>query len=224
MSGIGNAMRRREDEATRPHERIHERAQRRTTDVIARGAPLERRVAFAEGAHALMGAAPLTMTRTTALAPQLARTAPLRALPRTSALAQGGYAASVAAVASPRSPVAVAPPLNPASDQSTAAGRLDLWLQAALYVALNLGDVISTYLGLRHGLSEGNPMMRMLLSHDGFGALIAYKIAITVVVLMGLWLLGVWSVRAARVALLICNTLVALVVILNFAQFALPGR
>jgi len=151
-------------------------------------------------------------------------------LPRTAALAPGGYMASLVSVASPRQPATVATVATvatlgaPARAQAQGCARRALWYQAALYVSLNLGDVVSTYLGLRHGLSEGNPLMGTLLTHDGFGALIVYKIAITLAVLAGLWLLSAWNVRATRVALLISNTLVALVVILNFVQFALLGR
>lgn len=218
MSGISGAFWRREQDTMRPHKYSTERTPERPQGLTPLGAPLERRVAFAEGAQALRTPPATTMI------PRLSRTAPLRGLPRTAALAPGGYAASVAGIASAGARTSPQAPRNLTGARPLDLTRRGLWYQAAIYVALNLGDVVSTYVGLEHGLSEGNPMMRALLIHDGFAALIVYKVLITLVVLMGLWLLGAWSIRAARVALLVCNTVVALVVLLNVAQFALLGR
>jgi len=211
MSNLSGAAQRREDVAAEAHGRVDEPLIERT----ASSAGLERRTAFPQGARLLLGAAhdPKPCPA--------ANGSPLHALPRTAPLRAGGGATRLAVVgaASPATTAHAAP-----FAQSLGHMLRALWLPAALYIMLNVGDVVSTYLGLHHGLNEGNPLMGLLLSHDGFVALIAYKVLITMVVLAGLWLLGAWSDRAARVALLICNTLVALVVILNLAQYAVFVR
>jgi hypothetical protein len=196
---------------------LEQRAELR--DVIeapAAGARLERRVAFPQGARVLLGA--------TSAAPSPGE------LPRTASLLAGVPTARLALVGASIAPIAPSAPLiipgvaqgvaQPVSGQTLRT----VWIPAALYLALNVGDVVSTYVGLQHGLAEGNPLVAALLTHDGFGALIVYKVIITLLVLLGVWVLSAWSDRAARLAVLICNALVALVVILNVAQVALLGR
>lgn len=167
----------------------------------------------------------------TGMSGALPRTAPLRALPRTAPLRgmRGepalavGTSGSVAAPQTPQ-PASVSASVVTRAERARPGARSVIVWQAALYIALNLGDVVSTYLGLRRGLVEGNPLMATLLAHDGFDALIIYKFTIMVVALLGLWLLNGWSARAAHTAARICNVVVALVVMLNFAQIALWGR
>ncbi len=213
MSSVSGAMRWQEDDATRAQEQAAD-----TRGAPARATGLERRVGFTEGARALLGATASRAPLSTSGA------APGRALSRTAPLLAGRCEAPGVGVTAPATVATVATPHVRGARQDTWRALRLLWVPAALYVALNAGDVVSTYLGLRHGLDEGNPLMAALLTREGFDALIVYKVVVTLVVLAGLWVLSAWSDRAARVALLICNSLVALVVVLNLAQFALLGR
>jgi hypothetical protein len=95
------------------------------------------------------------------------------------------------------------------------------WLWLSVYVALNLGDLISTYVGLHSGLHEGNPLMGSLLREHGFGALIVYKVLVIVAVVAGLQVLRHRHARLAGITLAICNVLVGLAVLLNLLQYAL---
>ncbi len=101
---------------------------------------------------------------------------------------------------------------------SSVRAHLLTWL-AALYVALNVCDVVSTALGLRQGMLEGNPLMSALLAQHGFGALILYKAAITLAVLLGMSVLRLWNARGALGALLVCDALLCVVVCSNVAQY-----
>jgi hypothetical protein len=96
-----------------------------------------------------------------------------------------------------------------------------LGVAIALFVVLNAGDVVSTYLGLQNGLHEGNPLMSRLLDHFGFGALVIYKLAVVIVVVKGIAFLQTINGGAARLTIWVCNTLVFAVVILNVAQYLL---
>jgi hypothetical protein len=101
-----------------------------------------------------------------------------------------------------------------------AAGRLiPIWL--GLFAVLNLGDVISTWVGLHSGMREGNPLMSTLLAHYGFAALIVYKLLVVLAVVGGVLLLRSFQLSVARVTITICNVLVLLVVMLNVTQYAL---
>lgn len=96
-----------------------------------------------------------------------------------------------------------------------------LWFWFGVYIAVNIGDLISTDIGLHAGLHEGNPLMRTLLAQHGFAALIVYKLVVIVAVVFGLSLLTRRHPRLAAVTLTICNILVALAVVLNIVQFAM---
>jgi hypothetical protein len=96
---------------------------------------------------------------------------------------------------------------------------LALWL--VVYTLLNVGDLLSTYLGLQAGLREANPLMSNLLAQDGFGALIAYKLIVIVAVVAGALTLFRMHPRAAYFTVHICNGLVFLAVFLNVAQMLL---
>jgi hypothetical protein len=98
---------------------------------------------------------------------------------------------------------------------------LSLWFWLAVYVVLNTGDLITTNIGLRSGLHEGNPLMRLLLSQHGFVSLIAYKVVVVAAVLIGLSVLSRRHPRMAGTTLAICNVLVGLAVVLNLVQFAM---
>lgn len=87
-----------------------------------------------------------------------------------------------------------------------------------LYALLNVGDLVSTYVGLHVGLSEGNPLMHSLLGITGFGGLIAYKMLVTVVVVLGLNILYRWQPRVAYLTVWLCNGLTLAAVVLNIAQ------
>jgi hypothetical protein len=93
------------------------------------------------------------------------------------------------------------------------------WL--ALFAVLNGCDLATTYLDLRVGMREGNPLMRALLEQNGFGALIFYKALMVLVVSAGILVLGRSYPHLSRITLAICNTLVLVVVLLNFIQYQL---
>ncbi len=59
-----------------------------------------------------------------------------------------------------------------------------------LALLLNLGDVLSTYIGLSGGLPEGNPIPAMLLAKGGQLALFGSKFAVMAVVILMVSLLG----------------------------------
>lgn len=112
-------------------------------------------------------------------------------------------------------PVRVRPIVRP-----KVAGRLlPLWL--AVFALLNLGDILSTYIGLSSGMREGNPLMSSLLAHYGFGALIVYKVLVVVAVTAGVLLLRTFQLKIARITIAVCNILVLLVVAMNVIQFVL---
>lgn len=90
-----------------------------------------------------------------------------------------------------------------------------------LFAALNICDVVSTYVGLHNGLREGNPLMSGLLSQHGFGALLLYKALVVLVVSLGVYFLRAFSPRVAHATIWICNGLVLAVVLLNILQFLL---
>ena len=91
----------------------------------------------------------------------------------------------------------------------------------ALFAVLNLGDLASTYIGLSHGLNEGNPLMSHLLALYGFGALIADKVLVVATVTGGTFLLRRFSSRMANLVTVACDGLVLVVVLSNLVQYAL---
>ena len=88
-----------------------------------------------------------------------------------------------------------------------------------LFALLNAGDLLTTYLGLAHGLNEGNPLMKGLLTHYGFGALIADKLLVITAVTSGSLLLCKLNSRIAHAIALVCDALIFLVVASNVLQF-----
>jgi hypothetical protein len=90
------------------------------------------------------------------------------------------------------------------------------WL--VVYALLNVGDLVSTYLGLAAGLHEANPLMSGLLTRFGFGALIAYKLVVIVAVVAGAMALFRMHPRAAYLTVHVCNVLVFAAVALNVLQ------
>ncbi len=87
------------------------------------------------------------------------------------------------------------------------------------FAALNIGDLISTYVDLHAGLREGNPLMNHLLASHGFGALIAYKVV--VITLVGVVTANLWRTRPKLVGytLLACDVLIFAAVTSNIIQF-----
>jgi len=111
------------------------------------------------------------------------------------------------------------PQASPQSAQhSRTAGRY-LMALVGLFAVLNAADLVSTYVGLRHGLHEGNPLMNGLLERFGFGALIAYKVVVIWAVAMGVRLLQSFRYSVALATIWTCNALVLGVVLLNVAQY-----
>jgi hypothetical protein len=101
--------------------------------------------------------------------------------------------------------------------------RIALWTRAllVLFAALNIGDLLSTWLDLRAGLHEGNPLMNVLLAQHGFAALILYKVFVIGVV--AVVAAAMWRDRPKLVAitLVACNVLVLGAVAINVLQY--PG-
>lgn len=98
---------------------------------------------------------------------------------------------------------------------------LPLLLLIGLFVLLNVGDLLSTYLALGIGMREGNPLMSALLARFGFGALIGYKLMVIAVVGIGVVALRQTHPRLARITIIACDALVLLAVLLNVIQFRL---
>ncbi len=88
-----------------------------------------------------------------------------------------------------------------------------------MFAALNIGDLVSTWLDLHAGLREGNPFMSMLLAQHGFGALICYKVLVVSVV--GVITALLWNARPrlVGVTLLVCDLLVFAAITINILQF-----
>ena len=93
-----------------------------------------------------------------------------------------------------------------------------LALLIGLFILLNIGDLVSTYVALGIGMREGNPLMSVLLARFGFGALILYKLLVVAVVGIGVVLLRRFHPRLAQITILVCNVLVLLAVVLNVVQ------
>lgn len=96
---------------------------------------------------------------------------------------------------------------------------MSMVLLLGLFVVLNIGDLVSTYVALGIGMREGNPLMSSLLQHYGFASLIVYKLAVVIVVGGGALLLRRVHPRLAQVTLWVCNALVFTAVFLNVLQY-----
>jgi hypothetical protein len=92
-------------------------------------------------------------------------------------------------------------------------------LGVALFVVLNIADLLSTYVALGIGFHEGNPLMSALLARFGFVALIGYKAAVIAIVCGGVLLLRRPHPRLAGVTLAACNAVVLVAVALNVLQY-----
>ncbi|HEY7985066.1 MAG TPA: DUF5658 family protein [Ktedonobacterales bacterium] len=92
-------------------------------------------------------------------------------------------------------------------------------LGVALFVVLNVADLVSTWVALGIGFREGNPLMSALLARFGFIALVGYKAAVIAVVCGGVLLLRRAHPRMAGVTLAACNVVVLLAVMLNVIQY-----
>jgi hypothetical protein len=72
------------------------------------------------------------------------------------------------------------PELNPASDGrlTAALASLDRWERAlwALVGIACVADLLTTYYGLRIGLTESNPVARAAIQRFGFGAMVGLKL------------------------------------------------
>lgn len=99
--------------------------------------------------------------------------------------------------------------------------RLPAFFWLALFAVLNACDLLTTYVDLRAGMREGNPLMRVLLEQDGFGALVFYKALMVLVVSGGILVLHRGYPLLSRITLAICNLLVLAVVLSNFIQYQL---
>jgi hypothetical protein len=117
----------------------------------------------------------------------------------------------------------VVPPMTsnlcPTARSRQAIGFLPAML--ALFALLNVADLVSTFIGLRNGMREGNPLMSGLLLHYGFGALVIYKALVILAVTLGVHFLRSFHIRIARATISVCNVLVLIVVLVNITQYAL---
>ncbi len=102
-----------------------------------------------------------------------------------------------------------------------ARGKRGHWLPQllALFAVLNVGDLVSTFIGLEGGMREGNPLMNALLMHYGFGALIFYKVLVIVAVTAGVYVLRAFHKSIANITIWVCNALVFGVVVMNVVQY-----
>ena len=91
-----------------------------------------------------------------------------------------------------------------------------VWL--VLFALLNVLDLLTTYVDLKVGMREGNPLMQHLLVSYGFGALIFYKLLMILVVTIGIAALSRGYPLLSKITLGLCNGLVLVVVISNFVQ------
>jgi hypothetical protein len=89
----------------------------------------------------------------------------------------------------------------------------------ALFILLNVADLLSTYVALGIGFREGNPLMSALLDRYGFIALIGYKALVIVIVCGGVLLLRRAHPRMAGITLAACNVVVLVAVALNVIQY-----
>lgn len=87
------------------------------------------------------------------------------------------------------------------------------------YALLNLGDLVTTRIGLTMGLREGNPLMSRLLAAFGFDALIFYKVLVVVLVSIGVIYLVRRHQVIAGLTLTMCSLLVGFAVASNLLQF-----
>ncbi len=87
------------------------------------------------------------------------------------------------------------------------------------FAALNAGDLISTWVDLRAGLVEGNPIMHSMLANNGFGALILYKILVVAIVTAASLALGKSRPKMTVITISICNALILTAVVLNIIQY-----
>jgi hypothetical protein len=90
-----------------------------------------------------------------------------------------------------------------------------------LALILNVGDVLSTHIGLARGLPEGNPIPAMLLANGGQMAMFSGKVAVFAAVLLVVCTLGdrypkLWHTFTAL------NVILLLVVVSNTAQILSP--
>ena len=82
---------------------------------------------------------------------------------------------------------------------------------------LNLGDAISTHIGLAGGIPEGNPIPARLLANGGQVAFFGVKFAVVAAIVLVICLLGSRYPRLWH-AITVTNIVLAIVVISNVAQ------
>lgn len=172
----------------------------------------------------MLGTAPLPDAQRVAHAPRIHRRAPAGAsrvprLPRAPAHGARAQAQPRPFVIARTMPARAAVAASAARPARLPATRSFLVPLLGLFALLNAGDLASTYVGLLHGMREGNPLMGALLAQYGFGALILYKLLVIAAVVAGIMFLRAFHRRVASVTIWVCNALVLLVVVINVAQY-----
>jgi hypothetical protein len=90
------------------------------------------------------------------------------------------------------------------------------WPVVVLALALNVGDVISTLIGFRLGVPEGNPLPRLLIGHWGELTFFSFKLWLVAAVIFVVCLLearyprlwrAVYVINAVLVAVVLSNSL-----------------
>jgi hypothetical protein len=140
--------------------------------------------------------------------------------PPQSAVTEDTWSTQSSLVSAPSTRTLYAVSDHTAMESTTRPSGYLLVILLAIFALLNLGDLASTYIGILHGLNEGNPIMSRLLSRYGFSALIADKLIVIAAVTWGALLLSKLHWRVAHIIALVCDTLIFLVVISNIVQFA----
>lgn len=123
--------------------------------------------------------------------------------------------------------MAATPPDTPQSPPSSASGWLHFFsrpspLQDATvwFVLVNCLDVFMTYILIRFGAIESNPVANYFLQTYGFAAMIYFKMAIVAFVCIVIHILAWQNLRVATRLIWVGTLIVAVVVVYSAGLFA----
>jgi hypothetical protein len=98
-------------------------------------------------------------------------------------------------------------------------GNLPLQTETNFFILANVLDVYMTYLLLRHGAIEANPLANQILQQWGFNAMVWFKLVIVAVVCIIAQLIATRRTRTARGLLFFGTLLVGAVVVYSMGLF-----